>query len=160
MQTHIGIAIKSITVIEILTMSSWQWRRWSCLRNFMQHFNQISPCCNTACVQFIQTATWNVKSKTECIIRLFLTKTKEQRLTVATILRMAAEAMSSPLGWPTSVIPRYFTLNTIPSSSVSFVSVQFSGSSDERNAQDWNKNLSTKDSCGYFENYLSNICKE
>ncbi|TNN82596.1 hypothetical protein EYF80_007114 [Liparis tanakae] len=43
---------------------------------------------------------------------------------------MAGEAISSPLGWPTRVMPRYFTLNTIPSSSVSLVSVQFSGSSD------------------------------
>lgn len=60
---------------------------------------------------------------------------------MATILRMAAEAMSSPLGWPTRVIPRYFTLNTIPSNRVSFVSVQFSGSSGKTSSSQ-NKVLS------------------
>lgn len=60
---------------------------------------------------------------------------------MATILRMAAEAMSSPLGWPTIVIPRYFTLNTIPSNRVSFVSVQFSGSSGKTSSSQ-NKVLS------------------
>lgn len=50
---------------------------------------------------------------------------------------MAADAMSSPLGWPTRVMPRYFTLNTIPSSKVSLVSVQFSGSSG------WTKTVDT-----------------
>ncbi len=54
-------------------------------------------------------------------------------LTVVTILLIAAAAMSSPLGWPTRVMPRYFTLNTIPSKSVSLVSVQFSGSSKTQN---------------------------
>ncbi len=54
-------------------------------------------------------------------------------LTVATILLIAAAAMSSPLGWPTRVMPKYFTLNTIPSKSVSLVSVQFSGSSKTQN---------------------------
>lgn len=55
---------------------------------------------------------------------------------MATILRMAAEAMSSPLGCPTRVIPRYLTLNTMPSSRVSLVSVQFSGSSASTTRQD------------------------
>lgn len=49
--------------------------------------------------------------------------------------------MSSPLGWPTRVIPRYFTLNTIPSNRVSFVSVQFSGSSGKTSSSQ-NKVLS------------------
>lgn len=72
------------------------------------------------------------------IIRLYGSE-RYQWLTVATILRMAAEAMSSPLGWPTRVIPRYFTLNTIPSSRVSLVSVQFSGSSGWTKRQDVRK---------------------
>lgn len=68
------------------------------------------------------------------------------KLTVATILRMAAEAMSSPLGWPTSVMPRYLTLNTIPSSRVSLVSVQFSGNSTtEVNQWTWPGSLKKMD---------------
>lgn len=50
-------------------------------------------------------------------------------LTVATILLTAAADSSSPLGLSTSVIPRYLRLKTMPSSSVSRVSVQFSGNS-------------------------------
>ena len=50
-------------------------------------------------------------------------------LTVATILLTAAADSSSPLGRSTSVIPRYLRLKTMPSSSVSRVSVQFSGNS-------------------------------
>lgn len=69
---------------------------------------------------------------------------------MATILRMAAEAMSSPLGWPTRVIPRYFTLNTIPSNRVSFVSVQFSGSSGKTSSSQ-NKVLSYF--CGNWHTY-------
>ncbi|XP_054675427.1 intraflagellar transport protein 172 homolog isoform X11 [Grus americana] len=50
-------------------------------------------------------------------------------LTVATILRMAAAAMSSPLGFSTSVMPRYLSVKHIPSSSGSCISAQLSGSS-------------------------------
>lgn len=50
-------------------------------------------------------------------------------LTVATILLTAAAERSSPLGSSTSVMPMYFRLKSIPSSRVSLVSVQFSGSS-------------------------------
>ena len=50
-------------------------------------------------------------------------------LTVATILLTAAADISSPLGCSTSVMPRYLRLKIIPSSNVSRVSVQFSGSS-------------------------------
>lgn len=50
-------------------------------------------------------------------------------LTVATILLTAAADSSSPLGLSTNVIPRYLRLKTMPSSSVSRVSVQFSGNS-------------------------------
>lgn len=53
-------------------------------------------------------------------------------LTVATILLTAAADNSSPLGCSTIVTPRYFSWNTMPSSRVSRVSVQFSGSSGER----------------------------
>ena len=53
-------------------------------------------------------------------------------LTVATILLTAAADSSSPLGCSTSVMPRYLRLKSIPSSSVSRVSVQFSGSSGQR----------------------------
>lgn len=49
--------------------------------------------------------------------------------TVATTLLMAAAESSSPFGCSTSVIPRYLRLKVIPSSRVSLVSVQFSGSS-------------------------------
>lgn len=52
-------------------------------------------------------------------------------LTVATILLTAAAESSSPLGCSTSVMPMYLRLKSIPSSSVSRVSVQFSGSSRE-----------------------------
>lgn len=50
-------------------------------------------------------------------------------LTVATILLTAAADSSSPFGCSTSVTPRYFSWNAMPSSRVSRVSVQFSGSS-------------------------------
>lgn len=49
--------------------------------------------------------------------------------TVATILFTAAADSSSPLGWSTSVMPRWQRLKVIPSKMVSRVSVQFSGSS-------------------------------
>lgn len=54
-----------------------------------------------------------------------------QILTVATILLTAAAESSSPFGCSTNVMPRYLRLNSTPSSSVSRVSVQFSGSSNE-----------------------------
>lgn len=49
-------------------------------------------------------------------------------LAVATILLTAAADSSSPLGRSTSVMPRYLRVKSMPSSSVSRVSVQFSGS--------------------------------
>lgn len=52
-------------------------------------------------------------------------------LTVATILLTAAADCSSPLGCSTIVTPRYLRWNVMPSSRVSLVSVQFSGSSAE-----------------------------
>lgn len=42
---------------------------------------------------------------------------------------MAAAAMSSPLGFSTSVMPRYLSVKHIPSSSGSCISAQLSGSS-------------------------------
>lgn len=56
-------------------------------------------------------------------------------LTVATILLTAAADCSSPLGWSTSVMPRWRRLNVMPSKMVSRVSVQFSGSSARRRAK-------------------------
>lgn len=50
-------------------------------------------------------------------------------LTVAKILLTAAADCSSPLGWSTSVMPRWRRLKVMPSRMVSRVSVQFSGSS-------------------------------
>lgn len=57
-------------------------------------------------------------------------------LTVATILLTAAADSSSPLGCSTMVTPRYLSWNTMPSSRVSLVSVQFSGSSAEMRGED------------------------
>ena len=57
-------------------------------------------------------------------------------LTVATMRFTAAADSSSPLGCSTMVTPRYFSWNTMPSSRVSLVSVQFSGSSVERRGEE------------------------
>lgn len=53
-------------------------------------------------------------------------------LTVAIILFTAAADRSSPLGWSTSVMPRWRRLKVMPSKIISLVSVQFSGSSLEK----------------------------
>lgn len=53
-------------------------------------------------------------------------------LTVMTILFTAAADRSSPLGWSTRVMPRWWRLKVMPSKIVSRVSVQFSGSSGDK----------------------------
>lgn len=103
---------------------------WGCnITNPRGNFYKKHPCNWNLYDVTCAIQRWDLASSDHEMHHTVFRIKKEQRLTVVTILRMAAEAMSSPLGWPTRVMPRYFTLNTIPSSSVSLVSVQFSGSS-------------------------------
>lgn len=78
---------------------------------------------------FLGTVFWTLKRDFKLLVRACLT--------VATILLTAAAESSSPLGCSTIVTPRYLSWNDMPSSRVSLVSVQFSGSSATWDTHHW-----------------------
>lgn len=97
--------------------------QWNLNSNFVIQGHRSS----NGCVQ-----PGNAQRKGIPILQLKMSVFIYKFLTVTTILLTAAADRSSPLGWSTSVMPRWRRLKVMPSKMVSRVSVQFSGSSEDK----------------------------